>query len=82
MRIAAKKVRHGAAGGGDDGVGTLAGSKGAVGVGIAAAQIIRDGVDDALRNLRPARPIEKDHGFSVEGLRQGRKLGADPGQIK
>ena len=68
-RIAGKKVRHGATSAGKHRVGTLAGRKGAVGVGIAAAQIIRDGVDHGLGNLRPARAIEKNDRMIVDGLR-------------
>ncbi len=79
FRIAGKKVRHGGTGADKHGVGTLAGGKDAVCVGIAGAQIIGDCVDDALRNLRPAWSIEKNSGMSVDGLRQRRKLGADPG---
>ncbi len=81
FRMAAKKVRHGAASAGKHRVGTLAGSKGAVGVGIAASQIIGDSVDHGLWNLRPPGAIEKNHGMVVDGLRERRKLGADPGQI-
>ena len=81
-RIAGKKVRHGLAGAGKDGLGTLAGGKGAVHVGIAAAQIIADGVNDTLRNLRATWSIEKNSRMAIDGLRKRRKLGADPGYIE
>src|SRR5579862_4808094 len=65
---AVEEVGHGGAGFGDHGVGVAAGGIGSAGVGVVAAQVVRDGVDDALRDLRSSGAVEEDGGMSVNGL--------------
>src|SRR5579871_500223 len=74
---AVEEVSHSDAGGGDHGV--CAAGRGIVppGVGIVAPQVVGDGVDDALGNLRPAGAVEKDGGVAVDRLSQRGKLRAD-----
>ena len=55
-----------------------AGGIGAAGVCIRLRQIVADGVDDALWDLGAAWAVEKDSRIAIYGLRQGRKLRADP----
>ena len=76
--IAIEKVGHGGARFDEDLVGIVAGLIGSVGVGVVAGEIVRDGVDDALGNLRAAGAIEKDGGISVDSLAQGGELRANP----
>ena len=45
-----------------------AGGVGSAGVGIVAAQVVGDGIDHALRNLRSAGAVEEDGGMAVDGL--------------
>jgi hypothetical protein len=45
-----------------------AGGVGSAGVGIVAAQVVGDGVNDALRNLRSAGAVEECGGVGVDGL--------------
>ena len=59
-----------------------AGAVGSAGVGIVVRQIVRDRVDDALRDLRSAGAVEKDGGMAVHRLREGRELGADAGEVE
>ena len=61
---AVQEVGHGGAGFGEHGVGIAAGGVGSAGVGVVAAQVVGDGVDDALRNLRSAGAVE-EHGGVV-----------------
>jgi hypothetical protein len=63
-------------------VSTATGCKCAMGIGIVVDQIIGDGIDHPLRNLRPARTIEKHGRMSIHLLCQRRKLCANPGQIE
>ena len=49
----------------DDGVGQLARRERATGVGVAVAVVGDDGVDDALRDLGPAGPVEEDDRAAV-----------------
>ena len=79
---AVQEVGHGAAGFGDHGVGAAAGGVGSAGVGVVAAQVVGDGVDHALRDLRPAGAVEERGGVSVDGLGEGRELGADGGEVE
>src|SRR5580693_653567 len=82
IRITAQKVRHRGTRARDYRVGAAAGRIGAASIGVAALQIIRNRVDDTLRNLGSARPIEERCGMSVNGLSERRELGANPIQIK
>ena len=79
---AVQEVGHGGAGFGDHGVGAAAGGVGSAGVGVVAAQVVGDGVDDALRHLRPAGAVEERGGVSVDGLGEGGELGADVGEVE
>ncbi len=45
-----------------------AGGVGSAGVGVVAAKVVGDGVDDALRNLRSAGAVEERGGMVVDGL--------------
>ena len=79
---AVEEVGHGGAGFGKHGVGVAAGGVGSARVGVVAAQIIGDGVDDALRNLRSAGAVEERGGVSVDGLGECGELGADVGEVE
>ena len=79
---AVEEIPHGSAGGGDHLIRAAAGSESAASVGVVAAQIIADSINDALRNLRAARPVKKHGGMAVHALRERRKLGTDPGDVK
>ena len=46
------------------------------------AQIVGDGVNHALRNLRPAGAVEEGGGVSVDGLGERGELGADVGEVE
>src|SRR5206468_12237122 len=74
---AVQEVGHGAAGFDDHGVGASAGGVGSAGVGVVTAEVVGDGVDHALRHLRPSGAVEKRGGVSVDGLGEGGELGAD-----
>ena len=80
--VAAKEIRHGGAGFGNDSVGAAAGGVSAAGVGVRVLQIIADGVDHPLRNLSAAGAVEKDRRLAGHGLGQRRELGAHPGEIE
>jgi hypothetical protein len=54
---AMQEVSHGGAGGCDHGIGAASGGVGSGGVGVVAAQVVGDGVDHALRNLRSAGAV-------------------------
>ena len=54
-----------------------AGGVGSAGVGVVAAQVVGDGVDHALRNLRSAGAVEEYGGMAVDGLGERGELGAD-----
>src|SRR6266513_5001748 len=60
VRIAAQKICHSGAGVIDDRIGAAAGGVGAASVGIRCRQIIANGVDYALWDLRAAWAVEKD----------------------
>src|SRR5690349_12142724 len=62
---AVEEVAHGGAGVGNHGVSAAAGGVGSAGVGVIVAEIVGDGVDDALRDLRSARAVEEDGGVAV-----------------
>ena len=83
VRIAIEKIRHRRTRFVDDSVGVAAGLVGAVGVGVVARQVIRDGVDYTLRHLRASWAVQKNCGAFIgmlaDGLRERRELGADPG---
>jgi hypothetical protein len=74
---AVQEVGHGGAGLGDHGIGVAAGGVGSAGVGVVAAQVVRDGVDHTLRNLRAAGAVEEGGGMSVDGLGERGELRAD-----
>ena len=82
FRLAGEKIRHGETSAGKHGIGTLAGGKEAVRVGVAGAQIVRDCVDDFLRDLGSTGAVKIDHGVAMNGLRQRRKLRADPADVE
>ena len=71
VSAAVQEVGHGAAGSGDHRVGAAAGGVGSAGVGVVVAQVVGDGVDHALRDLRSAGAVEEGGGVSVDGLGQG-----------
>ena len=79
---AVQEVGHGAAGFGDHGVGAAAGGVGSAGVGVVAAQVVGDGVDHALRDLRSAGAVEEGGGMAVDGLGERGELGADVGEVE
>ena len=79
---AVQEVGHGAARLGDHGVGAAAGGVGSAGVGVVVAQIVGDGVDDALRDLRSAGAVEECGGVAVDGLGERGELGADVGEVE
>src|ERR1700734_630398 len=79
---AVEEVGHGGAGFGKHGVGVAAGGVGPAGVGIVAAQVIGNGVDDALRNLRSPGTVEERGGVSVDGLGECGELGADVEEVE
>ena len=79
---AVEEVGHGGAGFRNHGVGAAAGSVGSAGVGVVAAEVVGDGVDDALRDLGAAGAVEECGGVSVEGLGEGGKLGTDPLEVE
>ena len=62
---AVQEVGHGGAGFGDHGVGAAAGGVGSAGVGVVAAQVVGDGVDHALRDLRSAGAVEEAAGWPL-----------------
>ena len=79
VSAAVEEVGHGAARFGDHGVGATAGGVSSAGVGIVVAQVVGDGVDDTLRDLRSAGAVEEGGGMAVHGLGERRELGADVG---
>ena len=79
---AVQEVGHGAARFGDHGVGVAAGGVGSARVGVVAAKIVGYGVDHALRDLRPARAVEKRGRVAVDSLRERRELGPDVGEVE
>ena len=74
---AVQKVGHRATRLGNHGVGVTAGRVSSASVGVIAAQVVGNGVDDALRNLRPARAVKERGRMAVDGLGEGRELGAN-----
>src|SRR5579859_7770802 len=62
---AVEEVGHGGAGFGDHGVGAPAGGIGSAGVGVVVAEVVGDGVDHALRNLRAAGAVEESGRVTV-----------------
>jgi len=78
---AVQEVGHGTARFGDHGIRAAAGRVGSAGVGVVAAQVVRDGVNHALRDLRSAGTIEECGRVAVDGLGKGRELGADVGDV-
>ena len=65
---AVEEICHGGARIGEHGIGVAAGGVGSASVGVVAAQVVGDGVDDALRHLRSAGAVEEYGGMSVDGL--------------
>jgi hypothetical protein len=63
-----EEVGHGGAGVGEHGVGVAAGGVGAAGIRVVAAQVVGDGVDDALWNLSAAGAVEEGGRMSVDRL--------------
>ena len=82
IRITAQEVRHRGTRARDYSVRAAAGRIGTASIGVAALQIIRDRVDDTLRNLSSARPIEERCRMSVDDLGERWELGANPIQIE
>ena len=80
--VTAEEVGSGLVGCGNDLVGALAREKRPVGVGVGVDERIADGVDNALRDLRTARSIQKDDGRTGDLKRQGGKLRADPSEVE
>ena len=80
--IAIEKVGHRRPRFRDHAVGVATGEVGAARVGVVARQIIRDGVNHALRHLRATGAIQKDRGTAIDGLCECRELGADPIQVE
>ena len=74
IRIAVEKVRHRRPRTCDHAIRIVAGVVSPAGVGIVVRQIARDSVNYALRNLRPAGPVEENGRLAVNGLRKRRKL--------
>ena len=74
---AVQDVGHGGAGIGDHGVGVAAGGVSSARVGVVAAEVVGDGVDDALRNLGASGAVEEGGGVVVDELGERGELGAD-----
>jgi hypothetical protein len=70
IRFAIQKVGHCRPRFRDHAVGVAAGLVSAAGVGVVARQVVRDGVNDALRHLRATRAIQKNRGMPMDGLRE------------
>jgi uridine phosphorylase len=77
-----KEVSHSTPGTRDHRVGVAARRVGSASVGIVVAEVPRDGVDDALRNLGAAGAVEKSRGVTVHSLGERRELGTDVGEVK
>ncbi len=75
---AGEKIRHGDPRAGKHGIGTLAGGKESVGVGIAAAQIIRDCVDHPLRNLGSTGTVKINDRVAIERFATEKEIGSGP----
>ncbi len=82
VRIAAQEISHRGARAGDDLVGLATGRVLPVGIGVAGFQIMRNGVDHALRDLRAARAVEESWGTAVDRARERGELRADPREIE
>src|SRR5437762_3949775 len=80
--VATEKIGHGGARSGDYLIGIAAGLIGAAGVCTIASKIVRDCINNPLRNLRSARAIEKCSRLPVYVLRERRELPARPCEIK
>ena len=79
IRVAIQEGAHGRTRFRDHAVGVAAGVVSAAAVGVVAGQVVGDGVNHALRHLRAARPVQKNHGASIDHLRERGELRANPG---
>src|SRR5437667_12359351 len=77
--IAVEEIGHGAAGFGNHGVGVAAGRVGAGSIGIVAAEIAGDGINQTLRDWGAAGTIEKHGRMAIYGLGRRRRRRTDPG---
>jgi hypothetical protein len=77
-----QEVAHGLARLRDHGVRVTAGRIGSARVGVVAAQVAGNRVNHALRNLRPARPVEKGSRVPVHSLSKRRKLRTGVGEVE
>ena len=82
MRMAVEKIRHGATGFYRDGVGAFAGGKCSVSIGVGLLQIVADGINDPLRNLRSSGTVQKDRRLAIQRLRKAGNCGANPGDVQ
>ena len=82
IRLTIQEVRHCRARFGDHAVRVAAGVVSAAGVGVVVRQIIRNGVDHPLRNLRAAWPVQKDGRLAIYSLCQRWELRANPGEVE
>ena len=80
--IAMKEVGHGCTSGGDGVIGAATGEEGATGIGVGVLQVVADGIDDALRNLRAARTVEVGGGLAVHFFGEGRELLANSRNVE
>jgi len=80
--VTMKEIGHGRARAGDHLVGSTAGQEGATRVGVGVHQVALDGVHHLRGNLRSRGSVEKRGGLAVDLRLQGRKLGANPGDIQ
>jgi hypothetical protein len=81
VRATVQKISHGGASFGNHGVGSAAGGVSSASVGIVAVQVVRDGINHALRNLRPAGAVEECGGVAIQSLGERGELGADGGYV-
>ena len=49
---------------------------------LSLAEVVGDGVDHALRDLRSAGAVEEGGGMAVHGLGERGELGADVGEVE
>ena len=82
VRIAAEEVGQGATAAVDDGIGLFAGGEHAMDVAVVVDEVVRHGIQHALRHLGAAWAVEVSGGKAIDGASQSRELRPDVIEIE